>query len=281
MHVLKYPGSLILFQALLEEVTCSGKQQELAAGLCSCSRTRAVLHPARLCLTVTRGLWGKGSSKTQSIWNKTKSLGCSAHELVGSLELGDAFAWCDLRKLIPSLGIPNISLFLEDAQHSAHSGLAPTTVQAGHTSVLVQGVPVLEKCLGRAGSCISFLLSLSFWRSCQEKLLFVPMYTLKFFSQGFYVAFNWKLFGTFQFIFVLTRVFGLRSIFLQSSYYSFTFYQLKSLNLNVIIPGGGGETDGWLEIEIMKVIICGCFLWSHFNPSLLYFPCLSNLGGVS
>lgn len=73
------------------------------------------------------------------------------------------------------------------------------------------------------------------------------MYTLKLFFQGFYVAFNWKLFGTFQFVFVLTRVFGLRSVFLQSSYYSSTFFQLKSLNLNVIIPEDGGETDGRLR----------------------------------
>lgn len=78
------------------------------------------------------------------------------------------------------------------------------------------------------------------------------MYTLKFFFQGFYFAFSWKLFGTFQFMFVLTRVFGLRSVFLQSSYYSFTFYQLRSLNLNVIIPGDDGETDGRLEMEITE-----------------------------
>lgn len=134
----KYPGSLILFQTLLEVVTCSGKQQELAAGLCSCSRTRAVLNPALLCLTVLRCLRGKGRRKTKSIWNKTKSLGYSAHEIVGSLELGGAFARCDLRKLISSLGIPNICLFLEDVHHSAATELASTTVQPDHASVLVQ-----------------------------------------------------------------------------------------------------------------------------------------------
>lgn len=38
-----------------------------------------------------RCLRGKSRRKTKSIWNKTKSLGDSTHEVVGSLELGDAF----------------------------------------------------------------------------------------------------------------------------------------------------------------------------------------------
>lgn len=115
---------------------------------------------------------------------------------------------------------------------------------------LVKSMSVLEKCRGRVVYCISFLLLAVLLKELSRKAslcAYKLMYTLKLFFQGFYVTFNWKLFGTFQFVFVLTRVFGLRSVFLQSSYYSSTFFQLKSLNLNVIIPEDGGETDGRLR----------------------------------
>lgn len=63
------------------------------------------------------------------------------------------------------------------------------------------------------------------------------MYILKFFFHKFYnyVTFNWKLSGTLQFTFFLTSVFfDWGSSFLQSCYYSFTFYQVDSLVLNLI-----------------------------------------------
>lgn len=68
------------------------------------------------------------------------------------------------------------------------------------------------------------------------------MYILKFFFHKFYnyVTFNWKLSGALQFMFFLTSVFWLRLKFLTELLLLFSFSQVESLVLNLIIVVGQG-----------------------------------------
>ena len=105
----KYPGSFILLQTLLEVITHSWKWWGLVTyQFCYWSRTRAVLNPAVLSLTIFRCLRRERAFKT----NRNQPLRDSAHQVVGSLKLVDSFPWFDLKKLVPNLEITDIRLFL-------------------------------------------------------------------------------------------------------------------------------------------------------------------------